>query len=140
MASRSDFIPASSGFETARPRNGQCPILRTAGRGYRALLDCHWPDEQGSALLSLAAHMRIGGGTIQPNGRMKGDMITLTRKDWSEIYYALETKSLALRQGKYGPEDKPGQDAAWIAHIEAVRTTIGLEGAIAAFEGVERGK
>ncbi|HVB79689.1 MAG TPA: hypothetical protein VNE82_07025 [Candidatus Binataceae bacterium] len=71
---------------------------------------------------------------------MKGDMITLTRKDWSEIYYALETKSLALRQGKYGPEDKPGQDAAWIAHIEAVRTTIGLEGAIAAFEGVERGK
>jgi hypothetical protein len=26
-------------------------------------------------------------------------MISLTREDWSEIYYALETKSLTLRQG-----------------------------------------
>ena len=36
-------------------------------------------------------------------------MITLTRKDWAEIYYALETKSLALRQGKYRPEDNPAR-------------------------------
>ena len=31
-------------------------------------------------------------------------MVKLTRKDWAEIYYALETKSVALRQGKFGPE------------------------------------
>jgi hypothetical protein len=38
-------------------------------------------------------------------------MISLTREDWAEIYYALESKSLALRHGKYGSEDEPGQDA-----------------------------
>ena len=57
-------------------------------------------------------------------------MIRLTRKDWAEIYYALETKSLALRQGKYGPQDKARQDAEWIAHIEAVKQTIGPDGAM----------
>ena len=65
-------------------------------------------------------------------------MIRLTRKDWAEIYYALETKSLALRQGKYGPEDKARQDAEWIAHIEAVKQAIGPDGATAAQRGVAR--
>jgi hypothetical protein len=65
-------------------------------------------------------------------------MISLTREDWSEIYYALETKSLALRQGKYRPEDEPGQEADWITHIEAVREKIGPDGATAALKGVER--
>jgi hypothetical protein len=67
-------------------------------------------------------------------------MISLTREDWSEIYCALETKSLALKQGRYGQEDKPGQDAEWIAHIEAVKQTIGPDGATAAQRGVTRGK
>ncbi len=67
-------------------------------------------------------------------------MISLTREDWSEIYYSLEMKSLALRQGKYGQEDEPGQDAEWIAHIETVREKIGPDGATAALEGVERSK
>ena len=63
-------------------------------------------------------------------------MISLTRQDWSEIYYALETKSLALKQGAYGPEDEPGKDAEWIAHIEAVKQTIGPDGKTAARLGV----
>jgi hypothetical protein len=63
-------------------------------------------------------------------------MISLTREDWSEIYYALETKSLALRQGKYEPEGELGQDAEWISHIEAVKEKIGPDGATAALEGV----
>jgi hypothetical protein len=67
-------------------------------------------------------------------------MISLTREDWSEIYYALETKSLALRQGKYGPEDEPGQDAEWIDHIEAVRGKIAPDGVKAALKGVGRSK
>jgi hypothetical protein len=67
-------------------------------------------------------------------------MISLTQEDWAEIYYALETKSLALRQGIYGREDKTGQDAEWIAHIEAVKQTIGPDGAAAARRGVERSK
>ncbi len=65
-------------------------------------------------------------------------MISLTREDWSEIYYALETKSRALRQGRYGPEDEPGQDAAWTAHVEAVKQRIGPDGATAAERGVAR--
>ena len=67
-------------------------------------------------------------------------MIILTREDWCEIYCALETKSLALRQGRYGPEDEPGQDAEWIAHIEAVKQAIGPDGAAAAQRGVARSK
>jgi hypothetical protein len=67
-------------------------------------------------------------------------MISLTREDWSEIYYALEAKSLALKQGKYGPEDEPGQDAEWTAHIDGVRKKIGPDGATAAHDGVARSK
>jgi hypothetical protein len=67
-------------------------------------------------------------------------MVDLTREDWSEIYCALETKLLALRQDKYKPEDESGQDAEWITHIEAVRGKIGPDGATAAFEGVERSR
>jgi hypothetical protein len=67
-------------------------------------------------------------------------VISLTREDWAEIYYALEMKSLALRQGKYAPEDRPGQDAEWIAHIEAVKQTIGPDGATAAYRGIARSK
>ena len=63
-------------------------------------------------------------------------MITLTWEDWCEIYYALEMKAQALGQGKYAPEDKPGQDAEWIVHIEAVKQAIGPDGAIAAQRGV----
>jgi hypothetical protein len=67
-------------------------------------------------------------------------MISLTREDWSEIYYALETKSLALRQGKYRPENEPGQDAEWIAHLDALREKIGPDGASAARDGIARTK
>jgi hypothetical protein len=67
-------------------------------------------------------------------------MISLTRADWSEIYYALEAKSLALRQGKYRPEDVPGQDPAWMAHLDAIREKIGPDGNTAAHEGVARTK
>ncbi len=65
-------------------------------------------------------------------------MICLTRDDWCEIYYALETKSRALRNGQYRPEDEPGQDAKWIAHLEMIREKIGADGADAADEGVAR--
>ena len=67
-------------------------------------------------------------------------MINLTQEDWCEIYYALETKSLALRQGKYGPEDEPGQDAEWIAHIKTIIQKFGPDCAAAAHEGVARSK
>ena len=67
-------------------------------------------------------------------------MISLTREDWSEIYYALESKALALKHGKFGAEDFSGQDSEWISHLEALRQTIGPDGATAARRGVERSR
>jgi hypothetical protein len=65
-------------------------------------------------------------------------MISLTPEDWAEIYYALDTKSVALRRGDYVPEDALGDDARWIAHLEAIKDKIGPDGADAASEGVAR--
>ena len=61
-------------------------------------------------------------------------MINMTPEDWAEIYYALDTKSLALRQGMYDPETEPGETAKWIAHLERIKKKIGPDGARAALE------
>lgn len=66
------------------------------------------------------------------------NQISLTAEDWAEIYYALETKSWALKQGHYDPEDMPGEDARWIAHLAAIRRKIGVDGANAARLGTSR--
>ena len=63
-------------------------------------------------------------------------MISLTREDWSEIFYALESKSLAVRQGQYGSEDASGEDSKWTDHLDELRRKIGPDGAKAAHEGV----
>jgi hypothetical protein len=63
-------------------------------------------------------------------------MITLTREDWAEIYYALGTKALALRQGSYEPEDTSGEDARWLAQVDAIREKIGPDGITAARDGI----
>jgi hypothetical protein len=65
-------------------------------------------------------------------------MIKLTREDWCEIYYALELKCLRVRHAGYGVEDMPGQDAAWLAHLEAIMDRIGPDGDQAASAGVDR--
>jgi hypothetical protein len=67
-------------------------------------------------------------------------MVVLSREDWAEIYYALETKLSALKLGKYGSEDHSGLDTEWIAHIEAIKERIGPDGLDAALRGVKRGK
>ena len=65
-------------------------------------------------------------------------MIVLKREDWAEIYYALDTKLIALRRGDYGPEIEPHQDARWIAHLEAIKRRIGPDGDRAARKGVDQ--
>jgi hypothetical protein len=67
-------------------------------------------------------------------------MITLTREDWAEIYCVLETKSIALHQGRYEPEDIPGEDSRWLAHLDAIKEKIGPDGISAARDGVARTK
>jgi hypothetical protein len=74
---------------------------------------------------------------------MKGansSMIGLTREDWCEIYYALKLKSRALTRGEYGNEDYLGQDADWLAHLDAILKKIGPDGRLAARNGVKRSK
>jgi hypothetical protein len=67
-------------------------------------------------------------------------MISLTRGDWSEIYYALELKSRALKRGKYGVQDYMGQDVDWVRHLDNIIEKIGPDGRLAARGGVERCK
>ena len=85
---------------------------------------------------TLMSHVarRIGG--IVRSGRERQTVVPL---NWDPPYLGSQ-KSLALRQGKYGPEDEPGQDAEWINHIEAVRGKIGPDGVKAALKGVGRSK
>ena len=67
-------------------------------------------------------------------------MISLTREEWCEIYYAIELKSRAIRKGKYGTEDHRGQDADWVTHLDLIIKKIGPDGRLAAREGIERSK
>jgi hypothetical protein len=67
-------------------------------------------------------------------------MISLTREDWCEIYYALELKSRELGKGRYGNEDYIGQDADWVTHLDAIMKKIGPDGRLAARDGVKRSK
>ena len=65
-------------------------------------------------------------------------MIKLTSEDWREIYYALDTKARLVMEGTYHPEDRPGEDAQWIAHIKRIMKEIGDDGTDAARDGVDR--
>jgi hypothetical protein len=66
--------------------------------------------------------------------------ISLTAEDWAEIYYALESKSRALREGRYAPEDAPGADRRWVAHLDAISRKIGIDGTTAARHGTSRSR
>lgn len=50
--------------------------------------------------------------------------VPLSRRDWEEIFYALETKAKLVKDGYYGPEDKPGEDGEWISHMKAIMRKI----------------
>lgn len=52
----------------------------------------------------------------------------LTRKDWSEIYYALETKYGLVRKGAYNPEMRRGDNSRWTKHLRSIMDTIGPDG------------
>jgi hypothetical protein len=50
--------------------------------------------------------------------------IPMSTGDWEEIYYALESKEKAIKEGFYGKEDHPGQDKEWRAHLKAIMAKI----------------
>lgn len=50
--------------------------------------------------------------------------IELLRKDWEEIFYALEDKAKRIERGEYGPEESDGEDEDWIAHLQEIMAYI----------------
>ncbi|MCG3205507.1 MAG: hypothetical protein KCHDKBKB_02229 [Elusimicrobia bacterium] len=40
--------------------------------------------------------------------------------DWEEIVEALGSKIHMIQSGQLGPEDRPGQDKEWIAHLRRI--------------------
>ncbi len=62
-------------------------------------------------------------------------MVTLTPEDWTEIYYALDTKLRTIKSSFY-PEDRLGENAAWIAHLKRIKRRLGPDGKFAARKGV----
>ena len=59
-------------------------------------------------------------------------MIDLSREDWAEIYYALDSKVNLIAEGS--PKDRLSQ--RWIKHLEAIKDAIGPDGETAADDGV----
>ena len=45
----------------------------------------------------------------------------LTPRDWTEVYYALDTKEKLLRDGDYG---KDAEARRWRKHLSAIRRKI----------------
>ena len=52
--------------------------------------------------------------------------MNLSDEDWIEIYYALESKAIAIEHGAYA-DDKRGKKR-WIRHLREIMNKIGTEG------------
>ena len=59
-------------------------------------------------------------------------MIDLSRQDWAEIYYALDSKVNLIAENS--PKDRLSRK--WIKQLKAIRDAIGPDGKTAADEGV----
>ena len=46
--------------------------------------------------------------------------IKLEMDDWVEIVEAIGSKIRMIESGQLGPEDQPGQDKQWIAHLRRI--------------------
>lgn len=53
-------------------------------------------------------------------------MDKLTKEDWTEIYYALETKLTKVEQGEYGGSKAEGKK--WAKHLGEIIDKIGPDG------------
>ncbi len=54
--------------------------------------------------------------------------IKLSLAEWSEIYYALDTKAMQLRNGDFGESDEDCDVDAWADHLDRIAETIGEDG------------
>ena len=46
--------------------------------------------------------------------------IKFEMEDWVEIVEALGSKIHMIQSGQLGPEDRPGDDKNWIAHLQRI--------------------
>ncbi len=50
-----------------------------------------------------------------------------TRDELIEIYYALESKAMAIKAGQMGPEERRGEDKRWIRSLKEIMAKISNE-------------
>jgi len=55
-------------------------------------------------------------------------MERLTKEDWVEIYYALDTKRDQIENGDFGEGEGGDENEDWIAHLDAIMEKIGPDG------------
>jgi len=55
-------------------------------------------------------------------------MLDLTEQDASEIFYALDSKRLAIIDGFYGDKDSDVSPQAWAEHLDEIMSKIGSDG------------
>ena len=79
------------------------------------------------------AKLNCSSGAQQTYAKLgEKTMIDLSRQDWAEIYYALDSKVNLIAENS--PKDRLSQ--RWIKHLEAIKEAIGPDGETAADEGV----
>ena len=79
------------------------------------------------------AKLNRSSGGQQTFAKLVGKpMIDLSRQDWAEIYYALDSKVTLIAENS--PKDRLSK--RWIKHLEAIKVAIGPDGETAADEGV----
>ncbi len=54
--------------------------------------------------------------------------IKLSLKEWSEIFYALDSKAMQLRNGDFGDSDDDCDVYVWASQLEAIMKKIGEDG------------
>jgi hypothetical protein len=64
----------------------------------------------------------------------KPQPIYLSKADWVEIYYAVESKMKGVSNGEYGTGRSKKK---WVKHLKSIMTAIGPDGEIAIERGVE---
>jgi hypothetical protein len=61
--------------------------------------------------------------------------VQLTKEDWVEIYYSVESKAKRVLAGEYG--DTTSSKRKWVKHLESIMKKIGPDGEEAVKNGVE---
>lgn len=68
------------------------------------------------------------GMPARPPHRCEDCKPRLTPEDWVEIWSALESKSMQLRNGDFGESDENCDVDAWADHLDRITAKIGEDG------------